>query len=143
MKYFLALFYITSLSFAFGMDSSVKQLDEITQQVLKHYLKVSKQDKLNEDGINIAVHESKTNDHVTLYVQVEDDSTHPLAELLRDTANNSPKASHTKCTGSPDVVHRSNEDYKRATLEVGVCNVFATSKFTREEFERICKELSQ
>src|ERR1700733_10037167 len=104
MKYFLALFCIISSPFVFGMDASDKHFDDVTRQILKQYLKVRKKEMLNEDGINITVHESKTNGHVTLLVQVDEESRHVLAELLRREANKSPKTSHTQCRGSLDAV---------------------------------------
>lgn len=147
MKYFLALFYILSSQGNFAMettcqqpavDITIEQLDTVTIQILKHYLKLKEKNILNEDGVNLVIHESKSTEQMILYVQVEEESRHPIAQLLRREANKGLQTTHTHCKGSLDVVHRSNEDYKSPKVELGVCNVSAQTSFTIEEFEHYC-----
>lgn len=121
------------------MESNSKCFDDVTQQVLKHYLSVIKKDMLNDDGIKIIV--KKTPVEVSLFVTVDEESENSLADELRSIANKSPKSSHTQCTAAIDVVHRSNQDYRNAKAEMGVFGVKATVQFNPLEFEFYCKQL--
>jgi len=143
MKYFLALFCITSSVCMVAMESKAEHFDDVTQQVLKHYLSVIKENILNKDGINLLIH--KNRNQTTILVEVENSSEAPLAKKLRSVANNSPKTSLTQCRArSWDVVHKSNEDYKakHSTVELRPFEVTAQCTFNNEDFERYCNGLS-
>lgn len=141
MKYFLALFCIMFSPFLFSMKVKYQPLDKVTKKILLHYLKLKKKNKLNEQGVNI-VSKAEPRDF-TLLIEIENDSEHKIALLLRENIEN--EGSQSKYisykAGSFDIVHKSNANYANTRPEVRPFDLTVKCKFTKEEFAYFCKKI--
>ncbi len=138
MKYFLALFFLMNCFSLNAMNVLKHKIDDVSKQILAYYVQNAKDKKVIQKGIFIYIEEGPAN--ITLKTSVDEYTEEPIAKLLRKHCADKNKDGRTTISKSiTDVVHDSNSNYN-LNSETVQCPT-AKTVFTREEFEKLSKEL--